>query len=104
MSVCDRHISLTVSQTDPRFQIWFAHGTKLCILDFQDFCLRFSKDDYLHRPSSRSSVLFPRGPLVGVLCPISMCDKPTPGTAYADKSEKCILPTGTCYDRQRKLH
>ena len=79
VSVCDGHISLTVSQTDLRFGMWLAHGTKLCILDFQDFSLRFSKDDYLRRPSSRGSVLFPRGPLLGGLCPISLCDRPTPG-------------------------
>ena len=70
MFVRDRHISLTVSQTDLRFRMWLAHGTKLCILDFEDFCLRFSKDDYLRRPSSRGSVLFLRGPLLGGLRPI----------------------------------
>ena len=74
LSVYDGHISLTVSQTDLRFRMWLAHGTKLCILDFEDFCLRFSKDDYLRRPSNRGSVLFPRGPLLGGLHPISLCD------------------------------
>ena len=65
LCVCDGHISLTVSQTDLRFWMWLAHGTKLCSLDFQDFSLCFSKDNDLRRPSSRGSVLFPSGPLLG---------------------------------------
>ena len=56
-----------VSQTDLRLWMCLAHGTKLCILDF---CLRFSKDDYLRRLSSRGGVLFPRGRLLGGLHPI----------------------------------
>ena len=76
VSVCDGYISLTVSQTDLKFWMWLAHGTKLCILDFEDFCLRFSKDYYLHWPSSRGSLLFLRGPLLGVLRPISLCATP----------------------------
>ena len=77
--VCDGHISLTVSQTDLGFRMWLAHGTKLCILDFEKICLRFSKDDYLTRPSSRGSVLFPMGPLLEGLLPRSLCDRLTPG-------------------------
>ena len=73
--VCDGHISLTVNQTDLRFRMWLAHGTKLCILDFEDFSLRFSKDDYLRRPSSHGSVLFPRGLLLGGLRPLSFWDR-----------------------------
>ena len=38
---------LADSQTDLSVGICFAHGTKLYILDFQDFSLCFSKDDYL---------------------------------------------------------
>ena len=51
----------------------------LFFLDFQDFCLRFSKENYLCRPLSRDSASFPRGPLLGGLLPISLCDRPTPG-------------------------
>ena len=79
VSVCDGHISQTVSQTNLRFWMWLAHGSKLCILDFEDFSLRFSKDDYLRRLSSHGSVLFLKGPLLRGLCHISLCDRPTPG-------------------------
>ena len=48
---------------------------KVCILDFEDFCLCFSEDNYLRRPSSRGSVLFPRGPLLGGLRLRSLCDR-----------------------------
>ena len=87
MSVRDGHISLTVSQTDLRVGMWLAHGTKSCILDFEDFSLRFSKEDYLRRPSSRGGVSFH--------CCISLSDRPTPGQLPTRTSEKYILPTGT---------
>ena len=63
--VCDGYISLTVSQTDLRFGMCLTHGTKLCILDFEDFCLCISKVNYLRRPWRRGGVLFPRGRLLG---------------------------------------
>ena len=56
--------SLTHSQTETQCVcVCLAHGTKLCILDVEDFCLRFSKDDSFRRPSSCGGVLFPRGRL-----------------------------------------
>ena len=73
--MCDGHISLTVSQTDLRFGMWLEHGTTLFILDFEYFSLCFSKDYYLRRPSSRGSVLIPRGRLLVGLRPISLCDR-----------------------------